>query len=64
MQEDEVIKKGENILLYLSSKKFENNVEILKQWIRAHGKKILLIFNALDAKGEDYERTKFDKNQH
>lgn len=39
--------------LYLSSKKFGNNTKFLKEWIQNHDKKILLIFNALDAKGED-----------
>ena len=41
------------MILYLSSKKFGNNVKFLKDWIDNHNKKILLIFNALDAKGED-----------
>lgn len=39
--------------LYLSSQKFGNNISFLKEWIQNHGKRILLIFNALDAKGED-----------
>lgn len=41
------------MILYLSSQKFGNNVNFLKDWIENHNKKILLIFNALDAKGED-----------
>ncbi|MCI8965271.1 MAG: type 1 glutamine amidotransferase-like domain-containing protein [Clostridia bacterium] len=39
--------------LYLSSQKFGNKIEILKKWIKEHNNKILLIFNALDAKGEE-----------
>lgn len=38
--------------LYLSSQKFGNKINILKKWIEEHDNKILLIFNALDAKGE------------
>ena len=40
------------MILYLSSQKFENN-DFFKKWIDNHGNKILLIFNALDAKGQD-----------
>lgn len=36
--------------LYMSSQKFGNKIDILKQWINEHDNKILLIFNALDAK--------------
>ncbi len=41
------------MLLYLSSKKFGNSIEILKEWIKEHDNKILLIFNALDAKDKE-----------
>lgn len=41
------------MVLYLSSQKFGNNVKFLKKWIENHNKKILLIFNALDAKEKE-----------
>ena len=41
------------MLLYLSSQKFGNDVTVLKKWIEKHNNKILLIFNALDAKGQE-----------
>ena len=41
------------MLLYLSSQKLGNHVDVLKKWIKEHDNKILLIFNALDAKGQD-----------
>ena len=41
------------MVLYLSSKYFGANTNYLKQWIKDNSKKILLIFNALDAKGKD-----------
>ena len=41
------------MLLYLSSQKLGNRVDVLKKWIKEHDNKILLIFNALDAKGQD-----------
>lgn len=42
------------MVLYLSSNKFGNKIDYLKDWIKNHNHKILLIFNALDAKG--YEK--------
>lgn len=39
--------------LYLSSQKFGNKTDILKEWIQEHDNKILLISNALDAKGKE-----------
>lgn len=36
--------------LYMSSQKFGNKIDVLKNWINEHDNKILLIFNALDAK--------------
>lgn len=49
--------------LYLSSQQFGKDISILKEWIQIHGNKILLIFNALDAKGEEkiFMNTKEDK---
>lgn len=41
------------MLLYLSSQKLGNHVDVLKKWIKDHDNKILLIFNALDAKGQE-----------
>lgn len=41
------------MLLYLSSQKLGNRVDVLKKWIKEHDNKIILIFNALDAKGQD-----------
>ena len=41
------------MILYLSSQKFGDNNDFLKKWINDHNNKILLIFNALDAKGQD-----------
>ncbi len=46
------------MLLYLSSQKLGNRVDVLKKWIKEHDNKIILIFNALDAKGQDV----IDKN--
>lgn len=46
------------MLLYLSSQKFGNNTSVLKEWILNHNNKILLIFNALDAKSKE----KIDNN--
>lgn len=43
------------MLLYMSSQKFGNDTEILKNWIKNHNNKIVIIPNALDAKGEDGE---------
>lgn len=44
------------MLLYLSSQKFGNKINLLKNWIKEHDNKILLVFNAMDAK--DAERLK------
>lgn len=41
------------MLLYMSSQKFGNDTEILKNWIKNHNNKIVIIPNALDAKGEE-----------
>lgn len=41
------------MLLYLSSQKFGNNINLLKEWLKTHSNNILLIFNALDAKGKE-----------
>lgn len=41
------------MILYLSSQKFGNNISLLKDWIEDHNNKLLLIFNALDAKSEE-----------
>lgn len=41
------------MLCYLSSQQFGNEITILQNWIQTHDNKILLIFNALDAKGEE-----------
>lgn len=41
------------MILYLSSQKLGNKTEILKEWIEKHENKIVLIFNALDAKPEE-----------
>ena len=46
------------MILYLSSQKFGTDTTFLKEWIIEHGNKILLIFNALDAKGQE----KIDNN--
>lgn len=46
------------MILYLSSQKFGIDTTFLKEWIIEHGNKILLIFNALDAKGQE----KIDNN--
>ena len=46
------------MILYLSSQKFGNNYLYLKEWIKNHDNKLLLIFNALDAKGKE----KINKN--
>ena len=46
------------MLLYLSSQKLGNRVDVLKKWIKEHDNKIILIFNALDVKGQDV----IDKN--
>ena len=46
------------MILYLSSQKFGKETTFLKEWIKKHNKKILLIFNALDAKGKE----KIDNN--
>lgn len=41
------------MLLYLSSQKLGNRVDVLKKWIKEHDNKIILIFNALDVKGQE-----------
>ena len=41
------------MVLYLSSQKFGDNHSFLKEWIKNNDKKILLIFNALEAKGQE-----------
>jgi len=41
------------MILYLSSQKFGDNCNFLKEWIKEHNNKVLLIFNALDTKGKD-----------
>ncbi len=41
------------MILYLSSQKFGDNDAFLKEWISNHSNKLLLIFNALDAKGKE-----------
>jgi len=46
--------------LYLSSYKFGNDTKYLKDWISKNNNKILLIFNALDAKGEEKTRNNVD----
>ena len=46
------------MVLYLSSQKFGNDDSFLKKWIKNYNNRILLIFNALDAKGQD----KIDNN--
>lgn len=46
------------MLLYLSSQKFGSNINVLKEWLKTHNNKILLIFNALDAK----KKEKIDSN--
>ena len=38
------------MILYLSSQKFGTDTTFLKEWIIEHDNKLLLIFNALDAK--------------
>jgi dipeptidase E len=49
---------GEKVILYLSSQKFGTDTTFLKEWIIEHDNKLLLIFNALDAKGQE----KIDNN--
>ncbi len=51
------------MIRYLSSCIFNDNDEFLKEWINKHDNKILLIFNALDNKGEEkiINNTKSDK---
>lgn len=39
--------------LYMSSQKLGNEIDVLKKWINEHNNKILLIFNALDAKSKE-----------
>ena len=46
------------MVLYLSSQKFGKDDFYLKEWINTHNNKILLIFNALDAK----EKEKINNN--
>lgn len=46
------------MILYLSSKKFGKDIGFLKEWIKEHNNKLLLIFNALDAK----EKEKINSN--
>jgi dipeptidase E len=46
------------VILYLSSQKFGTDTTFLKEWIIEHDNKLLLIFNALDAKGQE----KIDNN--
>ena len=41
------------MVLYLSSQKFGEKTEYLREWIKEHDNKILLIYNALDAKGTE-----------
>lgn len=41
------------MVLYLSSQKFGKDEFYLKEWINNHNNKILLIFNAMDAKGKE-----------
>ena len=41
------------MILYLSSKQFGHNEDFLKNWIKKYNNKILLILNALDAKGKE-----------
>lgn len=41
------------MLLYLSSQKFGNKTNLLKNWIKEYDNKILLVFNAMDAKGAE-----------
>lgn len=41
------------MLLYMSSQKFGNDTTILKKWIHENDNKIVIIPNALDAKGEE-----------
>lgn len=41
------------MILYLSSQKFGTDTTFLKEWIIEHDNKLLLIFNALDAKGKE-----------
>lgn len=50
------------MILYLSSQKFGNDSTYLKNWIKEHSNKILLIFNALDAKGEDKIQLNVDED--
>lgn len=40
------------MVLYLSSQKFGNDTGYLEEWLCNHDNKILLIYNALEAKGE------------
>lgn len=41
------------MLLYMSSQKFGNDTNILKDWINKHDNNIVIIPNALDAKGDE-----------
>ena len=41
------------MVLYLSSQKFGNDTGYLEEWLCNHDNKILLIYNALEAKGEE-----------
>ena len=41
------------MVLYLSSQKLGEKTEYLREWIKEHNNKILLIYNALDAKGTE-----------
>lgn len=50
-------KRGEIMVLYLSSYKLGNRIDVLKKWIEKNNNKILLIPNARDAK----EKTKEEK---
>lgn len=51
------------MLLYLSSQKLGNNITLLKRWIRKNRtNKILLIFNALDAKSEDKIKSNIEED--
>lgn len=41
------------MVLYLSSQKFGDDTSFLEEWITEHDNKILLIYNALEMKGEE-----------
>ena len=41
------------MVLYLSSQKYGNDNSFLKKWIKEHDNRILLVFNALDAKDKE-----------